>query len=84
MLPTLQMEHVRFFVRKVGDRWTFGSEKQPFVAFESKAKAIERGRAFVAKMEYATLVVDESTTARGAVPTAARSSLARRKARSAV
>ena len=53
------MEYVRFFVRRVDGRWTFGRADKAFLSFESKAKAVARARAFLAKLEFATLVIED-------------------------
>ena len=40
------MERDRFFVRQIGDRWTFGREGTAFETFATKELAVERARSF--------------------------------------
>jgi hypothetical protein len=56
-------EHKFVIVHEDDDGWTLGRPGDPFLRFDSRDAAIERGRQLLARIHGATLVVDDERSA---------------------
>ena len=56
------MDAVRFYVRKIGDRWAVGRGDQNFVIFASKDDAIARARDLARRKDGEVVIEDEPSS----------------------